>query len=223
MHTHASVKLKSSCTVYLYITDYTRTLGRTTPRCCNICKIGKNSVEIQVDIPPITRDAQTQVAPETRHIAIGRQSTTYIYMDIYSVHGAEAQATPTVSHIGIQCELLLPPSLTSTPKKASVGASKPVLSDISEVDDITNDEGGTAADTTQSTLYEETTSASEPESDLSVEKQQTEAVQLCGLSIGLTIARSQVRCSAPSVAVAVVSLSKELYSHCSSKPSCING
>ena len=90
------------------------------------------------------------------------------------MHGAETQATPTVSHIGIQCELLLPPALTSTPTKASVGASKPILSDISDVDDdINDDEGDTAADTTQSTLYEETTSASEPESGLSVEKQQT--------------------------------------------------
>ena len=44
------------------------------------------------------------------------------------MHGAETQATPTVSHIGIQCELLLPPALTSTPTKASVGASKPILS-----------------------------------------------------------------------------------------------
>ena len=34
-------------------------------------KVGKNSVEIQVDIPPIDRNAQTQVAPETRYI--GRQ------------------------------------------------------------------------------------------------------------------------------------------------------
>ena len=90
------------------------------------------------------------------------------------MHGAETQATPTVSHIGIQCELLLSPALTSTPTKASVGASKPILSDINDVDDdINDDEGDTAADTTQSTLYEETTSASEPESGLSVEKQQT--------------------------------------------------
>ena len=83
------------------------------------------------------------------------------------MHGAATQATPTFRHIGIQCELLLPPPITSTPTKASVGM--PTLSDISDVDD----EGGTVADTTQSTLYEETTSGSEPESDLSVEKQQT--------------------------------------------------
>ena len=31
-------------------------------------KIGMNSAEIQIDISPISRDAQTQVAPETRHI-----------------------------------------------------------------------------------------------------------------------------------------------------------
>ena len=91
------------------------------------------------------------------------------------MHGAATQATPTFRHIGIQCELLLPPPITSTPAdptKASVGT--PTLSDISDVDDdIIDDEGGTVADTTQSTLYEETTSGSEPESDLSVEKQQT--------------------------------------------------
>lgn len=34
------------------------------------------SVEIQVCIPPITRDAQTQIAPEKRHI--GKQQTTSI-------------------------------------------------------------------------------------------------------------------------------------------------
>ena len=49
------------------------------------------------------------------------------------------------------------------------------------------------------------------------------AAQLCGLSVGLAIARFQVQCPVPSVVVAVVSLSKELYSHCSSPPSCING
>ena len=50
-----------------------------------------------------------------------------------------------------------------------------------------------------------------------------EAVQLCGWDIGLAIARSQVQCPVVSVAVTVVPLSKELYSHCSSPPSCING
>ena len=47
--------------------------------------------------------------------------------------------------------------------------------------------------------------------------------QLCGLSIGLAITRFQVQCPVPSVVVAAVSLSNELYSHCSSPPSCING
>ena len=53
----------------------------------------------------------------------------------------------------------------------------------------------------------------------------TEVVRLCGLSGGLVIARSQVQCPVLSVAVAVavVSLSKELDCHCSSQPSCING
>ena len=41
----------------------------------------------------------------------------------------------------------------------------------------------------------------------------------CGYSISLLIERSHVRCPA----AAVVSSSKELYSHCSSPLSCING
>ena len=42
----------------------------------------------------------------------------------------------------------------------------------------------------------------------------------CVSSVGLPITRSLVQC--PTAAV-VVSLSKELYSYCSSPPSCING
>ena len=49
------------------------------------------------------------------------------------------------------------------------------------------------------------------------------AVQLCGWDIGLEITRSQAQCPVVSVAVTVFSLSKELYSHCSSPTSCING
>ena len=69
----------------------------------------------------------------------------YIYV---SMHVAETQARPTVSHIGIQCELLLPQApITSTPTKASTSTSKPTISsDISDVDDDINDEGGTDAD-----------------------------------------------------------------------------
>ena len=33
----------------------------------------KNSVEIQVCIPPACKDAQTQIAPEINHICIGKQ------------------------------------------------------------------------------------------------------------------------------------------------------
>ena len=43
------------------------------------------------------------------------------------------------------------------------------LSDISDDDD----QDGTVPDTTESTVYQETTSASKPESDIPVEKQQT--------------------------------------------------
>ena len=49
-----------------------------------------------------------------------------------------------------------------------------------------------------------------------------EAAQSCGWSIGLMMARSQVQCPVVSVTTAVVSMSKELYSHYSCSPSCIN-
>ena len=51
------------------------------------------------------------------------------------------------------------------------------------------------------------------------------SVAACGAALsslmvyGLVIERSQVQCSAG----VVVSLSKELYSHCSSPPSCVTG
>ena len=75
-----------------------------------------------------------------------------------------------MNDIGIQCEFLLPPVITSTPMKRSIAVPKLNSSDISDDDD---DEDGTVADTTESTVYQETTSASEPESDIPVEKQQT--------------------------------------------------
>ena len=84
------------------------------------------------------------------------------------IHGAGTQAGSTVSHIGIQCELLLPPVVTSTPTKASVAVPESNISDISDIDDDDN-----VADITQSSVYVQTTSASEPESDVPVEKQRT--------------------------------------------------
>ena len=93
------------------------------------------------------------------------------------MHNAETQtARKGYSDFGIQCELILPPAIaTSTPTKAGVGVSKPIISDISTIDDDDNDdvyEGNTTVDTTQSTLYEET-SVSESELDLEVENQKT--------------------------------------------------
>ena len=90
----------------------------------------------------------------------------------------ETQATtPTVCHIGTQCELLLPPTFTSTPTKATVVIPKPIISDVSDDDDDDVDhEVDTTTDTTQSTLYEEATSASETESDLPVDKQKTHLI-----------------------------------------------
>ena len=57
---------------YIFISQIVQELMEEPPQDAAISeKVGKNSVEIQVDIPPIDRNAQTQVAPETRHI--GRQ------------------------------------------------------------------------------------------------------------------------------------------------------
>ena len=86
------------------------------------------------------------------------------------MHGAGTQAGSTVSHIGIQCELLLPPVVsTSTPTKANVAVPASNISDVSDTDDDDNN----IADITQSSVYLQTTSASEPESDMPVEKQRT--------------------------------------------------
>ena len=89
---------------------------------------------------------------------------------MHGFHGAGTQAGSTVSHIGIQCELLLPPVVnTSTPTKANVAVPKSNISDVSDIDDDDNN----IADITQSSVYLQTTSASEPESDVPVEKQRT--------------------------------------------------
>ena len=86
---------------------------------------------------------------------------------MHGLHGTGTQAASTVSHIGIQCKLLLPAVITSTPTKANAAVLESNILDISDVDDDDN-----VADITQSSVYQETTSASEPESDVSVEKQQ---------------------------------------------------
>ena len=53
------------------------------------------------------------------------------------MHNAETQTARKVySDVGIQCELILPPAIaTSTPTKAGVGVSEPIISDISTSDD----------------------------------------------------------------------------------------
>ena len=80
----------------------------------------------------------------------------------------ETQPRPEICHIGIQCELLLPPIMTSTPMKGSIAVPEPNVSDISDDNDDNE-----VADSTKSTIYQETTSASEPEPNLPVEEQQT--------------------------------------------------
>ena len=68
----------------------------------------KSSVGVQAYIAPTVRDAQTQIAPEYRHIAIGNQIAMkiilyYCIAICISMHVAATQPRPTVSHIGIQC------------------------------------------------------------------------------------------------------------------------
>ena len=89
---------------------------------------------------------------------------------LYMIATETQASTPSVCHIGTQCELLLPPAITSTQRKATVAIPKPNISDVIDDDDDVDDE---IADTTQSTLYEEATSASETESDLPLDKQKT--------------------------------------------------
>ena len=95
-----------------------------------------------------------------------------IILNLRLLYGTETQTAPTVNHIGIQCKLILPPVITSTPTKAGIGAPKPNIYISDDDDDDDDAESGIAVDNTQSTVYEETTSASEPESDIPVEKQQ---------------------------------------------------
>ena len=47
----------------------------------------------------------------------------------YDIATETQSTTPTVCHIGIQCELLLPPAITSTPTKATVAVPKPDVGD----------------------------------------------------------------------------------------------
>ena len=54
---------------------------------------------------------------------------------MHGLRGAGTQAGSTVSHIGIQCELLLPPVITSTSTKANATVHESNISDISDVDD----------------------------------------------------------------------------------------
>ena len=72
------------------------------------------------------------------------------------IHDAETQTTRKVySDVGIQCELVLPPAIaTSTPTKAGVGVSEPIISDISisTSDDDDNDDVYEGSTVVQSTL-----------------------------------------------------------------------
>ena len=56
----------------------------------------------------------------------------------YDIATETQSTTPSVCHIDIQCELLLPPAITSTPTKATVAVPKP---DVGDYYDDTDDEG----------------------------------------------------------------------------------
>ena len=61
-------------------------------------------VEVQVYIPPIGRDVQNQIAPESRHIGKQLQSTSDNFkFGFYYIHyTVKTQITPMASHIGIE-------------------------------------------------------------------------------------------------------------------------
>ena len=71
---------------YIFTTQIVQELLEEPPQDAAIS--GKNSVEIQVDIPPppkpSCRDAQNQIAPEARHI--GRQSTSTMHRYLIILH-----------------------------------------------------------------------------------------------------------------------------------------
>ena len=129
------------------------------------------------------------------------------------------QAGSTVAHVGIQCELLLPPVTTSTPTKVNVAVPESNISDVSDIDDDDN-----VADITQSSMYQETTSASDPESDGSaadvpVEKQQTYLIFESALLILFSICfmcRS-TRTSIEKVTIGSFLRIKQICRNCSNK------
>ena len=170
---------------YIFTSQIVQELLEEPPQDAAISeKIGKNSIEIQlqIDIPPtITRDAQTQVAPETRHIAIGK-AINYIYARIFNYCILFAWCRNHKPHqqsviLAYNVNYYYLHALTSTPTKASVGASKPILSDTYKVhvDDITDHSMERYCSTAQSTIVVANIPPvrSEPELNLSVEKQQT--------------------------------------------------
>ena len=78
-------------------------------------------------MPPNGKDVHAQITPESRHIRKQLQSTSYevTILNLYLSYGTETQTALMVSYIGIQCELIVPPIITSIPAKAGIGAPKP--------------------------------------------------------------------------------------------------
>ena len=129
---------------------------------------------------------------------------------------AETQPRPEVCHIGIQCELLLPQIMTSTPMKGGIAVPKLNMSDISDDD---NDDDDEVADSTKSTIYQETSNASELELDLPVQKQQTYLVFESALLLLFSIC-FMCRSTQTSVEKAIIGSFvriKQICSHCNNR------
>ena len=121
-----------------------------------------------------------------------------------------------VQELGLEWELLLPPVVsTSTPTKANVAVPELDISDVSDIDDDDNN----ITDITQSSVYLQTTSASEPESDVPVEKQRTYLIFESAL---LTLLSICFMCRSTYTSIEKVTIGsflciKQICHHCSNK------
>ena len=111
---------------------------------------------------------------------------------------------------------MLPPVVgTSTPTKANIAVPASSISDVSDIDDDDNN----IADITQSSVYLQTTSASEPESDVPVEKQQTYLIFESALLMIFSIC---FMCRSTYTSIEKITIGsflriKQIYHHCSNK------
>ena len=108
---------------------------------------------------------------------------------------------------------------TSTPTKANFSVPASNISDVSDIDDDDNN----IADITQSSVYLQTTSASEPESDVPVEKQWTYLIFESAL---LTLFSICFMCRSTYTSIEKITIGsflhiKQICHHCSNRYACM--